>query len=86
VQQGDRALLEAHHALRSAGARNGESRLSKGPVISIVEDDANVRTATESLVKSHGFDVCAFASAQEFLQSRGVAETACLISNVQSLL
>jgi FixJ family two-component response regulator len=57
--------------------------LSKGPVISIVEDDANVRAATESLVKSYGFDVCAFASAQEFLQSRSVAETACLISDVQ---
>jgi len=57
--------------------------LSKGPVISIVEDDAAVRAATENLVKSLGFDVYSFASAQEFLQSQGVAETACLISDVQ---
>ena len=57
--------------------------MSKGPVISIVEDDAAVRAATENLVKSLGFDVYSFASAQEFLQSRGVAETACLISDVQ---
>jgi FixJ family two-component response regulator len=65
------------------GGRNGECRLNKGPVISIVEDDAEVRAATESLVKSHGFDVRAFASAQDFLRSRGVAQTACLISDVQ---
>ena len=57
--------------------------MNKGSVISIVEDDADVRSATESLVKSHGFDVCAFASAQDFLQSHSVAETACLISDVQ---
>jgi len=54
-----------------------------GPVISIVEDDAAVRAATENLVKSLGFDVYTFASAQEFLQSQHVAHTACLISDVQ---
>ena len=57
--------------------------MSKSPIISIVEDDAAVRVATESLVKSLGFDVCTFASAQEFLQSHREAETACLISDVQ---
>jgi FixJ family two-component response regulator len=57
--------------------------LSKSPIISIVEDDAAVRLATESLVKSLGFDVYTFASAQEFLQSHREAETACLISDVQ---
>ena len=62
---------------------NGVFRLSKGPVISIVEDVAAVRAATENLVKSLGFDVYTFASAQEFLQSQRVAETACLISDVQ---
>jgi FixJ family two-component response regulator len=48
-----------------------------------VEDDAAVRAATQSLVKSLGFDVYTFASAPEFLQSQRVAETACLISDVQ---
>ena len=57
--------------------------MSKGPVISIVEDVAAVRAATENLVKSLGFDVYTFSSAQEFLQSQHVAETACLISDVQ---
>jgi FixJ family two-component response regulator len=57
--------------------------LSKGPVISIVEDDAAVRAATENLVKALGFDVYTFASAVEFLQSHRMAETGCLISDVQ---
>jgi FixJ family two-component response regulator len=57
--------------------------LSKSAIISIVEDDAAVRVATENLVKSLGFDVYTFASAQEFLQSHREAETACLISDVQ---
>ena len=57
--------------------------MGKGPRISIVEDDAAVRAATENLVKSLGFDVYTFASAQEFLQSHHVTETACLISDVQ---
>jgi FixJ family two-component response regulator len=57
--------------------------LSKGPVISIVEDDAAVRAATENLVKSVGSGVYTFASAEEFLRSNRVAETACLISDVQ---
>ena len=34
-------------------------------------------------MKSLGFAVYTFASAQEFLQSQSVAETACLISDVQ---
>ena len=57
--------------------------MSKGPVISIVEDDAAVRAATENLVKWVGFGVYTFASAEEFLRSNRVAETACLISDVQ---
>ena len=57
--------------------------MSNGPVISIVEDDAAVRAATENLVKALGFDVYTFASAVEFLQSHRVPETVCLISDVQ---
>jgi FixJ family two-component response regulator len=54
-----------------------------GPVISIVEDDAAVRAATENLVKALGFDVYTFASAVAFLQSHRVAETVCLISDAK---
>jgi FixJ family two-component response regulator len=59
-----------------------DSHLKKTPVISIIDDDGSVRTAMESLVKSLGFIVCTFASAEKFLQSPHVDETRCLISDV----
>jgi len=57
--------------------------LNKVPLISIVDDDGVVRAAIESLVRSHGFLACTFASASAFLQSPLGAETSCLISDIQ---
>jgi FixJ family two-component response regulator len=58
--------------------------LGKTPLISIVDDDSIVRGAIESLVTSLGFLACTFPSAEAFLQSsRLVAETSCLISDIQ---
>jgi FixJ family two-component response regulator len=57
--------------------------LSKPPLISIVDDDGIVRQAIESLVTSLGFLARVFPSAEAFLQSPQVAETSCLISDVQ---
>src|SRR6266480_1916528 len=62
---------------------DGTSRLNKTPLISIVDDDSVVRGAIESLVTSLGFLACTFPSAEAFLQSRLVAETSCLISDIQ---
>jgi FixJ family two-component response regulator len=53
------------------------------PVISIVDDDESVRMAVRSLVRSLGLVAHAFGSAEEFLQSSHLEETACLISDVQ---
>ncbi len=50
--------------------------------ISIVDDDASIREALKSLMRSVRFDVDAFASAEEFLLSERVADTACLILDV----
>ena len=52
-------------------------------MISIVDDDASFRRATASLVRSLGHAVAAFSSAEEFLKSDRVHDTACLISDVQ---
>jgi FixJ family two-component response regulator len=52
-------------------------------VISIVDDDESVRTATESLMRSIGYTAHTFASAEEFLQSPHMDDTSCLISDVQ---
>jgi FixJ family two-component response regulator len=57
--------------------------LTKVPVISIVDDDHSVREATKGLVRSLGYGAAAFASAEDFLQSDHVSDTACLITDVQ---
>jgi FixJ family two-component response regulator len=53
------------------------------PLISIVDDDDKVRAATESLVRSLGFETRTFASAVSFLQSSSLQGTRCLILDVQ---
>jgi FixJ family two-component response regulator len=53
------------------------------PLISVVDDDASVRESLESLIRSVGFAVKVFASAEEFLNSPRVLETNCLILDVR---
>jgi FixJ family two-component response regulator len=47
--------------------------------ISIVDDDASIREALKSLMRSVRFNVDAFGSAEEFLASERVHDTSCLI-------
>jgi FixJ family two-component response regulator len=58
-------------------------RVAEAPVISVIDDDPSVRTATARLLRSMGFSVYAFASAQEFLSSPQLNETSCVIADVQ---
>ncbi|MBB4382541.1 response regulator transcription factor [Bradyrhizobium sp. SBR1B] len=53
------------------------------PLISVVDDDASVRAATENLLKSRGYVVEIFASAEAFLRSPQLIETSCIITDVQ---
>ncbi|MFG1463179.1 response regulator [Xanthobacter sp. DSM 24535] len=57
--------------------------MSKYPLITIVDDDDAVRTAIESLVRSLGLRTSSFASADAFLHSDRVEDTACIITDVQ---
>src|ERR1700730_17051387 len=57
--------------------------LSTLPVISVIDDDASVRAATNNLLRSHGYTVHTFASAEEFLQSAHLNDTSCVIADVQ---
>jgi len=50
--------------------------------ISIVDDDESIREALKSLMRSVQFNVEAFASAEEFLNSERVNDTSCLILDV----
>jgi FixJ family two-component response regulator len=52
-------------------------------VISVIDDDASVRAATNNLLSSHGYLVHTFASAEDFLQSALVASSSCVIADVQ---
>jgi FixJ family two-component response regulator len=60
-----------------------ERVLSNTPLISVVEDDDSVRIAMRDMVESFGYRVRTFRSADEFLQSGELAETACLILDIQ---
>ena len=51
--------------------------------ISIIDDDASVRAATNNLLRSHGYTVHTFASAEEFLRSAHLNDTSCVIADVQ---
>jgi FixJ family two-component response regulator len=57
--------------------------VSKVPMISIVDDDESVRETLKGLVRSFGLNASAFASAEEFLESNRLQDTACLITDVQ---
>jgi len=53
------------------------------PLISIIDDDESMREAIKGLMRSLGYRVEAVASAQEFLSSRSVLRTACVIADMQ---
>ena len=51
--------------------------------VSIIDDDQTVREATGDLVQSLGYEVATFESAERFLESGRLAETSCLITDLQ---
>ena len=51
--------------------------------ILVVDDDDSIRTATKSLVRSVGYEVETFASADLFLKSGALRETECLILDIR---
>jgi FixJ family two-component response regulator len=57
--------------------------LSTLSIISVIDDDASVRAATNNLLRSHGYTVHTFASAEEFLRSAHLNDTSCVIADVQ---
>lgn len=57
--------------------------LADGVVISIVDDDEQVRVALGRLMKAHGYLVETFGSGASFVGSEHLAATDCLIADVQ---
>src|ERR1700734_1486203 len=60
-------------------ARGAVTGKTPPPRISIVDDDASIREALKSLMRSVRFDVEAFESAEDFLASERSHHTSCLI-------
>jgi two-component system, LuxR family, response regulator FixJ len=52
-------------------------------IIAIVDDDEPLREALGSVMKAAGFTINTFATAEEFLESAALDETACLILDVR---
>ena len=52
------------------------------PLITVVDDDESVRESLPDLLKEFGFEAQAFSSAEEFLASKSIAETRCLLLDV----
>ncbi|NKK73278.1 response regulator [Rhizobium leguminosarum bv. viciae] len=55
---------------------------TKRSLVSVVDDDESVRESLPDLIRIFGFDVQAFSSAAEFLNSEWVSRTDCLILDV----
>ena len=53
------------------------------PLISVVDDDDALRSSLEDLIRSIGFRVQGFISAEAFLRSNQVQKTDCLILDVR---
>ena len=53
------------------------------PLISVVDDDESVRESLDGLIRSVGFAVRVFPSAEEFLNSNHLCDTDCLLLDVR---
>jgi FixJ family two-component response regulator len=55
----------------------------KKQMVALVEDDDSYRVAVQRLLKSAGFSVQSFATAEDFLRSGRQHETGCLITDIR---
>jgi FixJ family two-component response regulator len=82
-------LINRMQVRRNEGGRRGhhgkllEVAMAERPLISIVEDDEPFRESMRKLMTALGYTTEAFPSAANFLASPHLAETACLVTDVQ---
>lgn len=65
-----------------AGTFSKGSHVCNAQFVSIVDDDEALRFAMDTLVRSFGRETLLFASAEEFLASGLIADSACVLSDV----
>ena len=59
------------------------NELGQANVVAVVDDDPSVRIALRGVLKSCGFNVEAFSSAEELLASGALTGSACIITDYQ---
>ena len=59
-----------------------ELQMNQSLLICVVDDDESPRESLEGLLKSLGYAVAVFSSAESFLASKSCADTDCLILDV----
>ena len=69
--------------VQSKTSQHGNDRAASKPVITIVEDDTLVLRSLVRLIRTAGYRVLAFESAEEFLESTKAGEVACVILDLQ---
>src|SRR5258708_35466454 len=73
-------MSEHRHKLAPSEA---EAPMAAPPLVCVVDDDESVRESLPELLKSFGFSVEAFSSAEEFLTSDVAVRTSCLILDIR---
>jgi len=59
------------------------SMTEEKPIVFIIDDDASVRDAIEDLLRSVGHEVASFGSTQDFLRSKHLNATGCIVLDVR---
>jgi FixJ family two-component response regulator len=68
---------------RLSPPQRGIFELKKAGLISVIDDDVAVRNSTKTLLRSLGYSVATFASAEEFLSSDRLPDTSCVITDIR---
>src|SRR5437868_1392062 len=76
-----RVWMPGHRLMSSANLVPSKLEYPMGgrSLVCVVDDDESVRESLPELLKSFGFSVEAFSSAEEFLTSDAAVRTSCLI-------
>jgi FixJ family two-component response regulator len=56
--------------------------MARNDIVSVVDDDESVRESLPDLLRSLGFEVEPFSSAEEFLMSEAAGRTGCLVLDI----
>lgn len=62
--------------------KTGHGASCERALVAVVDDDESVRESLPDLLSEFGFDVRAFSSAEDFLESVGDGKTKCLVLDV----